>query len=486
MKPAHAHTAPMTWTVVRALANALLVVAATNGCTKKNPSYCDTQMDCPNGQHCDLATHGCVADENDGGDSMSCTGNAQCTGSTPICENGACRACSLDDECDSGVCRADGACESSDNVLYVDPNGPSAGACTSESPCDLMYARSLVTASRYSLRLANGMYSLPGAFIVSSPIAHVAIIGGRSAVFARAATGPSFDVRSGSSLTLRGITLNRGLVCDTGTIDIENAGFNTPGSEMRPWLSLSNCVATVVGSELDGSLSFGVDSNFGGSLTLAAVTITRSADSGVRFGSGQLSISGSTIAQNMGLGVLSTAQQTAISRSTFYSNRMGGVSAIGGVFDVTNNFIYRNGNAASSLFGGLRLDTNLPGNRVEHNTITRNDAQYGATPLLAGGLYCRGGGTSANNLVTNNFYGNEFDPNAQIAGTCNFTGSLVVASDTAVHFKSSVQEPFDYHLADAQSSAVNAGVVSTPVITEDFDGEARDATPDVGADELRP
>jgi hypothetical protein len=61
MKPAHAHTAPMTWTVVRALANALLVVAATSGCTKKNPAYCNTSLDCSNGDVCDVSTHACVA-----------------------------------------------------------------------------------------------------------------------------------------------------------------------------------------------------------------------------------------------------------------------------------------------------------------------------------------------------------------------------------------------------------------------------------------
>lgn len=130
------------------------------------------------------------------------------------------------------------------------------------------------------------------------------------------------------------------------------------------------------------------------------------------------------------------------------------------------------------------METTLPGNRVEHNTITRNDAQYGASPLLAGGIYCKAGGTSANNLITNNFYGNQFDPNAQIGGTCTFTGSQVTASDVDVRFVRPDMEPFDYHLADAQSAAVNAGVVSTPAITEDFDGDTRDAMPDVGADEL--
>jgi hypothetical protein len=92
-----------------------------------------------------------------------------------------------------------------------------------------------------------------------------------------------------------------------------------------------------------------------------------------------------------------------------------------------------------------------------------------------------------NNLITNNFYGNQFDPNAQVGGTCTFSGSLIEASDEAIRFVRTGEEPFDYHLADAQSTAVNAGVLGSPPITEDFDGDPRDdGMPDVGADELRP
>jgi hypothetical protein len=444
-------------------------------------------MDCSNGQHCDTDTHGCVANESDAGMMMSCSGNAECSGMAPVCDNGSCRACSLDDECESGVCRSDGACEVAANVLYVAPNAPSAGTCASAAaPCDLMYARTLVDAQRYSIRLANGTYALPTGFIVSSPIAHVTVIGASSAVFERSGSGPSFDVRSGSMLAIRGVTLHRGVECNTGTLDLERTAFNTPGSEVRSWVLASNCTTTVADSELDGSTAFGIDAINQGTLTLSSTSIRQSASDGVRAQLSQFTVTKSTIAQSMGMGVSSNALQLTIRGSTFYANRMGGISHIDGVFDITNNFVYRNGNAANSLFGGMRLDTSLAGNRVEHNTVVRNDAEYGATPVLAGGVYCRGGGTSANNLITNNFYGNESQTNAQTAGTCTFSGSLIVNSDAAVHFVRPVAEPFDYHLADAQSSAVNAGVISNPAVTDDFDGDPRDSTPDVGADELKP
>jgi hypothetical protein len=444
-------------------------------------------MDCPNGQYCDLGSHGCIPNATDASVGTSCMGNADCGAATPICDTGTCRTCALDDECDSGVCRADGACEPSDNVLYVATNGVSAGTCSQATPCELMFAKSLVTSTRYSIRVANGTYSLPGAFVVSSPIGHVAIIGGRSAVFERGATGPSFDVRSGSKLTLRGVTLHRGLECNSGMLDIDRVAFNTPGAESRSWVLASNCTTTTTASELEGSTALGIDATSLGTVSISSTTIRQSANDGVRAQQlDQLTIAKSTIAENLGLGVNSTAQQTTIRASNLYSNRMGGISSVNGVYDVTNNFVYRNGNAASSLFGGMRLESIVVGNRVEHNTVVRNDAEFGATPTLAGGVYCRGGGTSANNLITNNFYGNAAQSNAQVAGTCTFTGSLVLESDATARFVSSVAEPFDYHLADTQSAAVGVGIVSNPPITDDFDGEPRDTMPDVGADELGP
>lgn len=323
--------------------------------------------------------------------------------------------------------------------------------------------------------------------MVAPPIAAITIVGSRNAVFERATTGPSFDVRNGSSLELRGVTLHRGIECDTGTLEIVRAAFNSAGTEVRSWLVLHNCTTSVVASELDLSTALGIDANNGGTLRVSDSSITESADTGIRMTGAELTVERSTIAENRGMGIDATTQQLVVRRSVFYSNRLGGISSVNGVFDVTNNFVYRNGNAGNALFGGLRLETYLAGNRFEHNTVVRNDAEYGATPKYAGGVFCKGGGSTKNNLITNNFYGNQFDPNAQVAGTCMFSGSLIEDSDEAIRFVRDAEEPFDYHLADAQSTAVNAGVLGTPPITEDFDGDPRDdGMPDMGADELRP
>ena len=46
-----------------ALAAALAL--SGGGCTKKNPSYCETSTDCADGEICDLSSHGCVANTTD-------------------------------------------------------------------------------------------------------------------------------------------------------------------------------------------------------------------------------------------------------------------------------------------------------------------------------------------------------------------------------------------------------------------------------------
>lgn len=117
----------------------------------------------------------------------------------------------------------------------------------------------------------------------------------------------------------------------------------------------------------------------------------------------------------------------------------------------------------------------------------RSAAGPSFTVMNGSRLVLRGVTLHRNNLIANNFRGNEFDASAQKGGTCTFTGSKVLASDSTAHFVSPIAEPFDYHLADAQSEAVNVGILSNSPITEDFDGDARsDGMPDVGADELHP
>jgi len=194
-----------------------------------------------------------------------------------------------------------------------------------------------------------------------------------------------------------------------------------------------------------------------------------------------------TISNNRGIGIDTNPYHLVLRRSTIASNLHGGVFSSGGVFDVTNNFVFRNGQEIDGTVGGLVLVTAMSGNRVEHNTITRNDVRPETSPPYAGGLYCNAGASAENNLIVNNFLGNADDPRAQYVGSCVTSGSLILASDLTVHFVRPDAEPFDYHIADAQSAGVNGGIAVANPVVDDYDGDARsDGQPDVGADELRP
>jgi hypothetical protein len=133
----------------------------------------------------------------------------------------------------------------------------------------------------------------------------------------------------------------------------------------------------------------------------------------------------------------------------------------------------------------MRLESASSGNRVQHNTVARNDSDFDATPILAGGVYCIGA-VASNNLVVNNFRGNTTLPNAQVGGSCDFSDSLVAESAAAGMFRADGTNMVDgYYLDSPTSLAVSAGVASG--VTVDIDGQARsDGMPDLGADELDP
>ncbi len=453
---------------IRFAVGVVVAALATGSCTRPNPAYCSENADCRNGQSCDLTTHGCVAAGPDAG------------------------GCKLDDECDSRVCRPDGACELPESVLYVATSALSAGTCSVETPCELSYARSLLDGQRTTIRLADGTYSLATAFTITPPILEVTVVGGAGAIIQRSSAGPAMEVRSGASLTLRGITLQRGVDCNTSKLTATRVTFGSP-TESRPWITTDNCMTTVSTSELTGATSTAIEALYGGSLTVTSTTISQGQGEGVRAEVGQFWIEKSSITDNKGIGILAQSQFTTVRRCTIAKNRMGGISSAYGVFDVTNNFVFRNGNALDATVGGMRLDTSSPGNRAAHNTVVRNDTMYEPSPTYAGGFYCRGGGTISNNLITNNFLGNADHPQAQVFGSCGFSGNFISSDADALHFVRDLAEPFDYHIGGFASPAVNMGGTLIPPIEEDYDGNARsdydgnarsDGSPDIGADEL--
>jgi hypothetical protein len=457
---------PVLTGTVSLLGLAGLLAVASCGYPRPPDIACARQEDCQQGQACDLATRMCISALVDGGN-----------------------RCVLDDECDSHVCRPDGACAVTSDVLYVDPAGTSAGECTPTSRCEFYYATSKVTPTRSALHLNNGTYDLTSGLKIGVLVHDLILVGNRNVRVRRSTSGPVLEASDGGALTVRGISLDKQVVCSNfGHINVTRVAFANPGIEHTPWITLSMCsTASVTDSDLADSPADGIRAEFGGDLAVTGSTISRSIANGISSMGQHVIINRSTVTDSGDLGVRASVQMLAIHRSTILSNHGGGISGTGGIFDITNNFIARNGNDNTGEFGGLRLDTTLPGNRVIHNTIDRNDSNPTANPLYAGGFFCRGGGVFANNLIVNNFAGSATQPNAQTGGTCDLAGSLISAADNAYHFVSSGALPFNYHLADRTSQAVNAGMIVVAGEPEDFDGEPRnDGAPDVGADELKP
>ena len=263
--------------------------------------------------------------------------------------------------------------------------------------------------------------------------------------------------------------------------------FDQEASEIRSWVTSSGCSTSITDSELIESPQHGIAAN-GGSLTVTGILVEGSSGNGVVCTAATCSISTSRIIGSQLVGIDATPIALQLGRSLLTENVQGGIRAVGGTCDITNNFVFRNGNDADGTFGGMRLEPSAGGNhRIEHNTIVFNDSDPAANPAFAGGLFCKNA-VAPNNLVYNNFAGNNSMPNSQVGGGCNFSGSLISNGDggltNEMHFAAPVAVPFDYHLADALSPAVNAGASGS--VSEDFDGDQRTGVPDVGADEFGP
>ena len=363
--------------------------------------------------------------------------------------------------------------------MYAAADGVSAGTCAADAPCDLVYAYSLLDSTRATIRLADGAYSLTTDFVTTTD--SFTVVGDRGASLTRLMDGPAFQASNGLTLTLRGFTLNRGVTVSAfSTLVIARVLFDNPTAVVLPWISGDGAAVEVTDSELNDSRSDGIALGVT-KLTVRRTAITNSNKNGVTC-NGETEVTDSKVERSTLIGI--QANELTLLRSSVSENLQGGVSAIG-KFEIANNFVFRNGNSKNAKFGGIHAETTVIGSKLEHNTVVFNDSDPFASPLLAGGVFCKGV-SAPNNLVYINSSGNNTMPNSQTAGTCGFTGSLILNGNLTneLHFVSPFQPPFDYHLADSGSPAVDQGQPGT--VADDIDGEPRTGSPDIGADDLSP
>ena len=187
--------------------------------------------------HCDSDRGACVG----------CLVSADCDATAPVCDptSQACRGCTADNECGSGVCDiAAGSCVSESNVVYAAPAATAASACTKLDPCALSKAFMLVDATRDTVKMGSGTY-LTGVTIGTSAAITVYGLG--------ATLKSSISVLSGATVKVRDLAfLGDGTVycspATTGgpmpTIDLLNASFDTTGAITNgPFaISASACV----------------------------------------------------------------------------------------------------------------------------------------------------------------------------------------------------------------------------------------------------
>ena len=107
---------------------------------------------------------------------VSCrAGMNDCPATAPVCDMGACRACTADADCESTICDVDsGMCVAQVDVIYAGPAGTDADACTLSAPCTIAKALNLVDAQHLWLRMLPGAYMPPSISITNTNVKIVA------------------------------------------------------------------------------------------------------------------------------------------------------------------------------------------------------------------------------------------------------------------------------------------------------------------------
>jgi hypothetical protein len=164
---------------------------------------------------------------------VECVDNADCSGTSPICDTQSCRACAAGSECGSGECHLDtGACFAGTELIYLSPTGDDANACTKSAKCKtLTRALALVTATKHTITLAAGTYAAPSTAITTTVdvLGHGATIQGAIAAAGTASVAvydatidsafSNITIDSSASLRLERVTASTGMIV-SGTITL--------------------------------------------------------------------------------------------------------------------------------------------------------------------------------------------------------------------------------------------------------------------------
>lgn len=396
---------------------------------------CSAQDDCPDEEPlCEITS----------GECGPCIDGSNCSGHPPYCvdgacvgcgepgvsafcqplgfvacgENGRCRGCEANAECDSGACLR-GECAAEEDVLYVEPGGSAASDCTRADPCDTI-ARAIEVAAggtRTVIALADGVYQEA---VAVTPTTYpegvrLALVGGEATTIQRPTSGPVIRVRD-VSLELERITITGGTGASGAGIQCERMAASYVGLLTRQLTIRDNAGAGIVSSGCDLEVVTGTVSDNGGD--------------GVRAdGVAGTSIGQSVIDGNGGVGMIATVELATLLGSWVRGNAAGGVVIDAGLVLIDTVVIAGNGNLVDTQSAGLTVAVSeVDPLEIFYATVAENRTAGSA----GAGIACAGPVASRNSIVWGNQGGDQLDPDCQASytlvsgaappGTGNLTG----------------------------------------------------------------